>query len=267
MYKMVAIDMDGTLLRTDRTISERTKKTIEKAIAKGVKIVLASGRPMDGIEKYLQELNLVSEEDYVIGFNGALVQNIKTREIIKTNVLNGKDLSYLYNLSKEIGVNVHAFTQKGCITPKMSKYSKQEGTMNGIPVDVIDFNHIAEDEEIIKFMMVDEPEVLSQAITELPSEVYDRYTVVQSTPYFLEFLNKKANKGEAVKALAEHLNISSKEIMCIGDAGNDAHMIEYAGLGVAMGNAFEEIKEMADYITHSNEEDGVARAIEKFIVA
>lgn len=267
MYKMVAIDMDGTLLRPDHTISERTKKTIQKAKDKGIKIVLASGRPLEGLKKYLKELDLISEEDYVLGFNGALVQNTKTKKIIKRNVLKGNDLAYLYSISKKLGVNIHAFTQEGCITPVMNKYSELEGTMNEIPVTVTEFNNIKKEEDIIKVMMVDEPEILDKAIENLPSDVYEKYTVVKSAPYFLEFLNKDANKGEGVKALANHLNISPKEIICIGDAGNDVHMIEFAGLGVAMGNAFEEVKEIADYITKSNENDGVAKVIEKFIVA
>lgn len=267
MYKMVAIDMDGTLLRPDHTISERTKKTIQKAKDKGIKIVLASGRPLEGLKKYLKELDLISEEDYVLGFNGALVQNTKTKKIIKRNVLKGNDLAYLYSISKKLGVNIHAFTQEGCITPVMNKYSELEGTMNEIPVTVTEFNNIKKQEDIIKVMMVDEPEILDKAIENLPSDVYEKYTVVKSAPYFLEFLNKDANKGEGVKALANHLNISPKEIICIGDAGNDVHMIEFAGLGVAMGNAFEEVKEIADYITKSNENDGVAKVIEKFIVA
>lgn len=267
MYKMVAIDMDGTLLRPDHTISERTKKTIQKAKDKGIKIVLASGRPLEGLKKYLKELDLISEEDYVLGFNGALVQNTKTKKIIKRNVLKGNDLAYLYSISKKLGVNIHAFTQEGCITPVMNKYSELEGTMNEIPVKVTEFNNIKKEEDIIKVMMVDEPEILDKAIENLPSDVYEKYTVVKSAPYFLEFLNKDANKGEGVKALANHLNISPKEIICIGDAGNDVHMIEFAGLGVAMGNAFEEVKEIADYITKSNENDGVAKVIEKFIVA
>lgn len=267
MYKLVAIDMDGTLLQKDHTISARTKKAIQKARQQDVKIVLASGRPLEGMQAYLEELDITSSDDYVLSYNGAVVQNIKTKEVIKRKVLKGKDLHYLYGLSQELGVNIHAFSKDGCITPKMSTYSKLEGTMSEIPVHIIDYSTISNDEEIIKIMMVDEPEILVHAIKNLPKEIYEKYTVVQSAPYFLEFLNKKANKGEGIRVLTEYLGIKAEEVMCIGDAGNDIHMIEFAGLGVAMGNAFEEVKKVADYITKSNNEDGVAKAIEKFIVA
>ena len=115
-------------------------------------------------------------------------------------------------------------------------------------------------------MMVDEPELLDEAISKLPKEVYDKYTVVKSAPFFLEFLNKKVNKGTGVELLASHLGVKQDEIITMGDAGNDLHMIEYAGMGIAMGNATDDIKAIANYITDSNSEDGVAKAIEKFVL-
>lgn len=267
MYKLIAIDMDGTLLREDKTISEHTKSIIEQAKKQGVKIVLASGRPLEGLEPYLDELGLTSADDYVICYNGAIVQNVATREIISRTTLDGQDLKDLYQVSKELQVNIHAFSRAGCITPVMTKYSKLEGNMNDIPVHITDFNEVLDDETIIKIMFIDEPEVLQKAIDRLPEELYNKYTIVRSAPYFLEFLNKKVNKGEGVRALAMHLGINQEEIMCFGDAGNDWHMIEFAGMGVAMGNAFPEIKEIANYITETNENDGVACAIKKFVLA
>ena len=265
MYKLIAVDMDGTLLREDKTISDRTKEAIRKAGEKGVKVVLASGRPIDGLERYLKELNLLSEDDYVMSFNGSLLQNVKTREVIAKNILQGSDLKRLHALSKEIGLNIHAFTKAGCVTPVMNEYTKLEGSINGIEVYEIDYDEIEEDEDVIKVMMIDPPEVLDAAMVHIPESFYNEYTVVKSAPFFLEFLNKQSSKGAAIKALGEHLGIKQEEIICIGDAGNDLDMIEYAGLGVAMGNAFEEVKKAADYVTYTNNEDGVAHVIEKFI--
>ena len=266
MYKLIAVDMDGTLLKKDKTISKVTQKAIQHAKNKGVRIVLASGRPIEGLQRYLEELNLISEKDYVLSFNGSIVQNTATKEVIKKNILSGEDLHYLYELSQQLGVNIHAFSNLGCITPKMSQYSELEGQINDIPVLEVDYNSVSNEEDIIKVMMIDEPKVLAKAIKNLPDAVYEKYTVVRSAPYFLEFINKNAGKAEGVKALAEHLGIDQKEIICIGDAGNDLDMIQFAGLGVAMGNAFEEVKEAADYITRDNDEDGVAHVIEKFVL-
>ena len=265
MYQLIAVDMDGTLLKEDKTISDRTKKAIHGAREKGVKVVLASGRPIEGLNRYLKELDLISPSDYVMSFNGSIVQNTETEQVIFKNILNGKDLKKLYALSKQIGVNIHAFTKKGCVTPIMNEYTKLEGRINGIDVYEIDYETISEDEEVIKVMFIDPEPVLEEAIKRIPDSFYDEYTIVRSAPFFLEFLNKASSKGTGIKALGEYLKIPQQEIICIGDAGNDLDMIEFAGLGVAMGNAFKEVKEAADYVTLTNEEDGVAHVIEKFI--
>lgn len=264
MYKLIAIDMDGTLLKDDKTISQETFKAIELAADKGIKVVLATGRPLEGIKPYLKELNLMKDKDYALVFNGALVQNTSTGETIVKNTLKGSDYKYLYEISKKLKVNIHAFSKEGCITPKLSKYTEVEGDINKIPITIKAVKDVHDNDYIMKVMMIDEPEILDKAINALPKELYEKYTVVKSTPYFLEFLNKNSNKGEGVKVLANTLNIKQEEVMCIGDAGNDLHMLEYAGLGVAMGNAYEEAKEVADFVTKTNEEDGVAYAITKF---
>lgn len=267
MYKLVAIDMDGTLLKEDKSVSERTKKAIKEAKNKGVNVVIATGRPIDGVTKYLEELDMLREDDYVLSYNGGLVLKTKTREVVSKVALTGADLHYLHNLSKELEVNIHAFSEvHGLITPKNSKYTEVEANINGIQIGINDYSEIEDDHSIIKVMMIDEPEILQKAIDNLPKEVYEKYTVVRSTPYFLEFLNKAVNKGTGVELLAKHLGIKREEIMTFGDAGNDLDMIKYAGMGVAMANAFEEVKVVANYITDSNEEDGVAKAIEKFIL-
>lgn len=268
MYKLIAIDMDGTLLKSDKTVSDRTKKTLKEAREKGVNVVIATGRPIDGVSRYLEELDMLGENDYVLSYNGGLVLKTKSREIISKIALTGADLHYLHKLSEELGVNIHAFSEVyGLITPKNSKYTEVEANINNIKIGINDYSKIEDDHSIIKVMMIDEPEVLQKAVDNLPKEVYEKYTVVRSTPYFLEFLNKEVNKGTGVKLLADHLGVKQEEVMTFGDAENDLDMIVYAGMGVAMANGFEEVKEASNYITDSNEEDGVAKAIEKFVLS
>lgn len=267
MYKLIALDMDGTLLSADKSISKENFKAIQNAKAKGVKVVLATGRPIKGIERYLKHLDLINDDDYAIAFNGALVQNTKSGKILAEDLMTIDDIHFLYKLSKNLNVNIHALTQSACITPKISKYSELESNINQIPLNEIDFDNIDKDTVIVKIMFVDEPEILEKVIKNLPKEVYEKYSVLRSAPYFLEFLNNTVNKGNGVKTLAENLGIKPEEIICVGDAGNDIHMLEYAGLGVAMGNAFPEVKEIANYITKTNEEHGVAHVINKFILS
>lgn len=268
MYKLIALDMDGTLLNEEKIVTERTKKAIKAARDKGVTVVLATGRPIDGVTRYLEELDMYTDNDYVLSYNGGLVLKTKNKEVVCKLGLIGEDVKYLYELSKRLGVNIHAFSEKnGLVTPKNSKYTEVEASINNITVNEINFDNIENDESFIKIMMIDEPEILQKAIDNLPEEVYEKYTVVRSAPFFLEFLNKEVNKGVGVEMLAKHLGVKREEVITMGDAGNDLHMIEYAGMGIAMGNAFDEVKEAANYITDSNNEDGVAKAIEKFVLS
>lgn len=266
MYKLVAIDMDGTLLSDEKQISPANYEAIQQARENGIKVVLASGRPLVGIKRYLEELNLVSEDDYAVAFNGALVQSSKGDEIISKTTLTLKDYKYLYKLSKELEVNIHALTESSVISPKDSKYTRREAEMNGIPNEIIAVDDVDEATTIVKVMFIDRPELIDEIIDQIPEEVKSKYTIVRSAPFFLEFLHKSVNKGAGVAALAKKLNIKQEEVICIGDAGNDIHMIKYAGLGVAMGNAFPEVKRVANFITKTNEEDGVAYIINKFIL-
>ncbi|MGL5292456.1 MAG: HAD-IIB family hydrolase, partial [Aeromonas sp.] len=165
------------------------------------------------------------------------------------------------------GVNIHGFSvTRGLISPRVSTYTEHESRLIGMPIHLIDFATLPADEQIMKVMMIDEAPLLSRAIAQLPAALYERYTVVQSAPFFLEFMNKNSNKGTGVAALAEHLGLSAEQVICVGDAGNDRHMIEYAGLGVAMGNATDDIKQLAQHITARNDEDGVAKVIEQFVL-
>ena len=155
-------------------------------------MVLSTGRPIDGVKKYLNELGLVSDGEYVLSYNGCLVQETKSCEVIHEVGLTGKDLHYIYDLSVNLGVNIHAFSSKmGLITPKTSKYTVVEAELNGIEINEVDFMKVQEDEHIVKIMLIDEQEILDAAIAKLPKEAYEKYNIVKSTPYFLEIINKR----------------------------------------------------------------------------
>ena len=267
MYKLVALDMDGTLLNSQKEISARTKQAIKDAREQGVHVVLASGRPLEGMADYLSQLDMTSDSDYVLSYNASLVQRVESKQIIRKQIMLGSDAKNIASLSRDLGVYVHAFSpERGLITPENNSYTSHESTLNGMPVTEIDFGELDNDEEIVKVMMVADPDILSAAIAQLPESLYEQYTIVQSAPFFLELLNPSSNKGAGVAMLAEHLDIDANEVICMGDAGNDHHMIEYAGLGVAMGNATEDTKALADHITDTNDNDGVAKVIEEFIL-
>lgn len=266
MFKLLALDMDGTLLKNDGTISTLTKKSLLEAKNKDVKIVIATGRPIEGVMSYLNELNLIGDEEYVLAYNGSVVYNTKTLTPLIKNGITGKDTKDIYHLSEKLGVGFHGFTEEGCIAPKKNIYTDGEELHNKVKILITNFdNDIKDTDFIIKVMMVDEPSKLDSIIKSIPSEFYKRFNIVRSTTFMLEFMNKDCNKTAGLKALSNHLNINNSEIIAFGDAENDIDMIEYAGLGVAMYNASDLVKSKADFITCSNENDGIKKVIDIYI--
>ncbi|MCR1833755.1 sugar-phosphatase [Oceanobacillus caeni] len=265
MYKLIAIDMDGTLLNDRHEVPEDVKYTLSEAKKQGIKIVLCSGRPIGGIRSYIKALNLNQEGDFAIAYNGALVQDTHTNEVVAELSLGHADLVKLYELSMELKTPMHFFDTKGVYTPNadISDYTVLEAYLSEIPLGYRQVSDIPTNISIPKIMFVNHPDKLNRTIEELPKSLNKQYTIVQSAPYFLEFVHPSASKGNAVKMLAEQLGIKQEETMTIGDNGNDLSMIEYAGCGVAMGNAIPEVKAAADFQTRSNNESGVAYAIKK----
>ena len=268
MYKLIAIDMDGTLLNDHHEVTEDVRDALHRAKEQGVKIVLCSGRPIGGMRRYLKDLKLDEEEDYVIAYNGALVQNAHTNEIVSELSLGYEDLKFLYKLSMELDTPMQFFDAENVYTPNpnISEYTVLESFINQIPLRFRKVEEFPADILLPKIMFIDEPEHLNKVIAQIPASIKEKYMMVQSAPYFLEILHPEVSKGNAVKKLAEKLRIKQHEVMSIGDNGNDLSMIEYAGCGVAMENAIPEVKKSANFQTRSNNENGVAYAIHELVL-
>ncbi|MGX7243432.1 sugar-phosphatase [Enterococcus quebecensis] len=265
--KLVAIDIDGTLLDSNRKITPKVKETLKKANEKGIFIVLCTGRPLPGVKEQLAELELYGDNDYVITYNGSLVQSTKSNEIISQYTLSYDDFLEIELMSRKVGAHLHTIDDQAIYTANrdIGKYSVHEAYLVDMPLKYRAVDEMTPDLSIIKMMMIDEPEVLDNAISQLPEAFINKYTTVKSTDFYYEILNKEASKGNALAKLAEHLGISQEETMAIGDNENDLSMIEYAGIGVAMGNATESVKQAADVHTTSNDEDGVAEVLLKYM--
>lgn len=266
--KLIAIDMDGTLLNHKHEITPAVKQAIGAAREKGVRVVLATGRPYIGIERYLLELDLHQEGQFCVTNNGALVQRADNGATISENTLDFNDYLYLERLSRQLNVHFHALDFHTLYTANrdISRYTVYEAYLTGMPFK---FRRVDEMDQTIRFpkvMMIDEAEILDRAISQIPPEAFERYTIMKSAEFYLELLSKKANKGEGVKAMAQHLHFTPDEVMAIGDHANDLAMIQYAGTGVAMGNAIDEIKAASRFITKTNMEDGVAAAIQQWVL-
>lgn len=264
--RLIALDMDGTLLTPDHQISPAVREAIRKARAQGIIVVLASGRPYIGIKKYVAELGLNIPGQYCISYNGGLVQRAEDGSCVAEVTLGHSDYLKFEQLARQLGVHFQALDKTHLYTPNndISQYTVHEGYLTGIPLR---YRAAVEMDPTLRFpklMMVDEPALLDQAIRQMPAEITEHYTLLKSAPYYLEILHKQVNKGEAVRLLAEQLGFSPEEVMAVGDQENDLAMLSYAGYGVAMGNAIDSVKQQARYQTATNAEDGVALAIERW---
>jgi Cof subfamily protein (haloacid dehalogenase superfamily) len=268
LYKLIAIDIDGTLMNDRKEITKEVNDAIQAAKAKGVKVVICTGRPIVGVQSIIEELKLNDEEDFVITFNGALVQNTYSKDVESQITLAYENLKELYELSLKLDSPFQFFDTESLYTPnrEISRYTVHEAHINQIPIHYLPIDEVPKDMLIPKVMFIDEPERLNTIIANIPESLWEKYTFVKSTPFFLEILDPSVSKGNAVKQLAEKLSIKQEEVICIGDGENDLSMVEYAGCGVAMANAVSVVKEVAQFHTLSNNENGVAYAIEKLVL-
>lgn len=266
--KLVTIDIDGTLLNSERKVTPEVKEAIKKASEQGVNIVLATGRPTIGVMPLIKELGLDNDHGFIITYNGGMIQNAGTQEILIQHPLPFEDYLDVELLARKLGVHFHVQDDKRMYTANrdISEYTIHEAFLTGIPVCYRAVSEMTPDMKIIKSMMVDHEDILDEAIDNVPETFKEKFAMVKSAPFYYEILNKQATKGEATKELAELLKINPEEVMAIGDNENDLSMIEVAAIGVAMGNAVPVVKEAADKITKTNDEHGVAHAINEWVL-
>ncbi|GEP19649.1 sugar-phosphatase [Pediococcus argentinicus] len=265
--KIVAIDMDGTLLNDQSKISEDNLKALNAASAKGVKIVLCTGRPLIGVTPYLKQINFKNPDEYAITYNGAFAQNLNG-DVLINHTLTFDDYLAAEKLSHELGTHLHVDGRNHIYTANknISPYTIGESFLVQMPIRYRAVEEMNPKLEIPKVMFIDHPDILEKAKPTILEHFGENYSIVQSEPFFIEMMHKNVSKGNAVKELVEHLGLSQENVLTLGDQGNDLSMIEYAGTGVAMENAIPAVKKIAQHVTASNNESGVARAIEKFVL-
>lgn len=266
-YRILVLDLDGTLTNQKKEITEHTRETLIRAQEAGVKIVLASGRPTYGIMPLARQLQLEKYEGYILAYNGGQIIDCKTGELMYENVLDPAVYPYLYKCAKSNGFQILSYKGEYIISEDAeNQYVKHEAFLNRMPsktvpnfLDVINF-------PVAKCLIVGDPEPLAKLEVVMKKELQDKMNVFRSEPFFLELVPKGIDKARCLSVLLQKLGMTPEEMMACGDGFNDLSMIEYAGMGVAMANAQEVVKKAANYITLSNEEDGVAYAVEKFIL-
>ena len=270
MIKLIAIDMDGTLLNEKKHIDKAQKEAIHEAIEAGIKIVLCTGRPLYGILPFYEELGLseLDSEGYVILNNGCSIHKTKDWELIDQVNFTSDDIDYLHKLSEGYDINFTLVNDYYYFNIDNRKPTDELITDAGFVFSDITNISLKEAKngkhKIIKIMFLGNPNIMADFQKENENILKDKYSSVLSQPYVYEILPKGNNKGTGLKKLAKKLGIKQEEIMAIGDGNNDIEMFEYANYSVAMENGTELAKKAAKYQTDSNENDGVAKAIRKY---
>lgn len=273
-YKLIAMDMDGTLLNSQKQVTEYTKEVLKKAADKGVKLVVCTGRIFTSAKSYAR---IIGTKAPIIASNGAYIREKDREEVIYQKYIDKEKLLEIIRVSREWGFYPHIYTTDTIYSEKLIhsslNYSKWNETVSEdekINIKIVDSLEDIINEKGEAFLKVvvmaqdDEIERLQQ----LKNHIKENIDVAVFSSYMnnFEVMDKEVSKGRALEILAGYFNLSKDEIVCFGDNENDKTMFEVAGFPVAMGNAEEELKKIAAYITVSNDEDGVAKAIEKIIL-
>ena len=259
-YKMIAIDLDNTLLTSEKKVDQETADLIKKANRAGKKIVLATGRMYEAAVAFLEELEL---DTPLITYNGALVKN-KNREVIQENLISYELTKAVVELAEDFGLHIQYYSDGDYYYRWENKYAREYGEITGLPgveTRVKLQNFIKK--PALKLLVIEDQEKRREYFKkELYKYYKHRLSISSSMSTYIEITSSNVNKGRALVDLANEYKILPEEIIAVGDGYNDLPMLEMAGLGVAMENAPEEIRAKADRITNSNDEQGVAKVLE-----
>ena len=267
MIQLIALDLDDTLLKTDLTISKRNLQAIKKAEELGILIVLASGRTIRSMQRYVTELGLDSKPGYIISDNGSTLSSTAPAEILVSHVLENSLLGRLFDAFEKFDLPVQVYHQGKILVTKENPHTHIDEKLSGYQRLVTP--RLKHEIPFLpsKLVVPGDPEILPGVLAQVRELFGNQINAFISKPYFLEVLPAGADKGTALQAICERTHIPSENVLAFGDAANDIGMIRYAGWGVAMANAIPELKQLARLVTlNTNENDGVAEILEQRVL-
>ncbi len=259
-FKLIALDMDGTLLDGKCLISEKNRQSIKKAKERGVYVVLATGRAFEPVEKFVCELGL--ENDPLILYNGAMVLLGKTK--IFELSLEKEDSSTIVREARGKKIPLICWSDGKLYAEEDGESVRFYQKILGVRAHFVD--SLLEVENVTKFVWFVDSDKMSEVYGDMSARFGDRFNVHPSRADFLEFVNKRCSKGLALEKVCEKLGVSRERTIAVGDGINDISMIDFAGLGAAMENAPKAVKSHADFVTSSCEKSGVSELIDRFLI-
>lgn len=264
-YKMMVLDIDGTLTNSKKEITEKTFDALIDYQKRGGKIALASGRPTKGVEPYAKHLMLDKFGGYMLSFNGGMVTDCADRETVYSKTF---PLEYIPQICDEVyktnvGINTY---QGGTLIAGncVNEYTEFEAKIIGLDIKKVDDFARYVNFDINKCLLSGDPEEVVPLLEKLKQRLDGVLGIFRSEPFFIEVVPKGIDKAASIDALLKSVGMKTEECIACGDGFNDISMIKYAGLGVAMSNACDEAKAAADLITLSNDEDGVANVVKEY---
>jgi Cof subfamily protein (haloacid dehalogenase superfamily) len=261
------LDLDDTVLRNDLSISYRTRNVIKKAVTQGIVVVLASGRIPAALDQFSKTLGMNKRPGYLICSNGTIIQESNTGKIVWEIQLDVEAALAVYDLATAEGFPVQVYEDDIMYVSKTNEYTRYDQKLTGLKQVVAEDFHAVVKKGCNKLLIPGDPMLLQPLEILIRTYLGSDITLFTSKPYFLEILPKETDKGTALAKVAEMLKIEQQAVMAVGDSMNDEAMIRWAGIGVAMANADERIKKIADIVTErTNEEDGVADFIEQRVL-
>ena len=265
--KILVLDIDGTLVNSKKEITPETLKYLLKIQEEGHIVALASGRPYPGMKAYANQLKLNEYGGYVLSFNGGKVINCKTGKTVFQKAIPNSYLKTIYDYAIAHGLGMVTYRDDEVLTgTEIDEYMEYEARLNSMVIHRVD-NFLEEvDFDMTKCLLTAVPEKAEIFEKELAQLLSPDLNVFRSEPYFIEITTKGVDKAESVDKLVGILGMEQKDTICCGDGFNDLTMVQYGGVGVAMDNAQQIVKDNADYITASCDDDGIVQVIEKFIL-
>ena len=264
LYKLIALDLDGTLLREDLTISHRALEALERAKRRGIALTLASGRGYPSMRRWVQELGIVTP---VIGYQGAVIVDPETDQRVYQRTFSRSLVGELRDFARENDLSLTLYVDDEIYVENKRHSDAFYSKWFGLPCHLVGDLSVSVAGEPTKFIIIGSEGELDRIRPAVERRLGNRLQIMRSHRYFLEGLALGVSKGRALAWLAERLGVAREETMAIGDSGNDREMVAWAGLGVAMGNASTEVKAVADHVAPAIDEDGVAEAIERFCMS